>query len=245
MEFCARFTTLSAAVTASRCALVALSSRHSTTQHTLTTLTTPHHTHLCSSDPRRPGDTVFIQPGAHMANNVVVKWPLHIIGGGRTPIDNTQLTCLGCDPQSCAPHARTPRAHTPSAPSTGGLMHAWMLKLPPRARLCVLTLQGRQRHGGGGLGVQPDDQPVHPCPRASQLRAPSQRQPAGGEVCPALRRRPPAGALTQLAWRQVHTESYVRVTSRDCSFTRWWSNSIRLFENHESLRDLGGASSSL
>jgi len=60
MEFCARFTTLSAAVTASR-----------------------------------PGDTVFIQPGAHVANNVVIKWPLHMIGGGQTPIDNTQLQCLG------------------------------------------------------------------------------------------------------------------------------------------------------
>jgi len=147
MEFCARFTTLSAAVTASRCAGRPLPTpTHSPHPHHT------HHTHLSPSDPRRPGDTVFIQPGAHVANNVVIKWPLHMIGGGQTPIDNTQLQCLGSVQTGIRPcrvlrpplffftqeglrklsthvvcTSLTSRIHTPSAPPTGGSMRAWML----------------------------------------------------------------------------------------------------------------------
>lgn len=41
----------------------------------------------------RPGDTIILEPGeAHLVQDVVIPWPLHLVGGGSSP-ESTVLTC--------------------------------------------------------------------------------------------------------------------------------------------------------
>lgn len=47
---------------------------------------------------RRPGETILLEATAdgepHVVTDVLIKWPLHIVGGGMSPADTViQVTC--------------------------------------------------------------------------------------------------------------------------------------------------------
>ncbi|KAK3278529.1 F-box protein skip5 [Cymbomonas tetramitiformis] len=43
----------------------------------------------------RPGDTILLHPGPHFCTNVELRWPLQLVGGGRTPHDTVLHTADG------------------------------------------------------------------------------------------------------------------------------------------------------
>lgn len=53
-------------------------------------------THMAAC-PRRPGDTIWLAPGVHAVKDLIVSWPLHILGGGRHPEDTLVVTLPAAD----------------------------------------------------------------------------------------------------------------------------------------------------